>query len=225
MKQDIEKSGYITSDHLTLLKDNMKESSFHDIIVTDQNGNVISAVPTSMKNISNTENFQWHKQNDSEEMYIGHSQASSQAIFISIRLNDINGQFAGTVSIAISQKIIAGAHNDLNLEAGSTIVLLRQDGSYIFRVPEVNRDERVENFYRSHPAIAKVAAGDVAGTYEKLSEVDGVLRLGAFRLMKGYPLVILATKSRAAALQEFFVLKKNYQYMAMVISALILLIA
>ena len=223
MKQDIEKSGYISSDRLDLLGDNIKESSFHDIIVTDRDGNVISSAPTSMKNISNMENFQWHQQNDSEEMYIGHFQASSQAIFISIRVNDINRQFAGIVSAAISQKIIAGAYSDLNLEEGSTIVLLRQDGSYIFRFPEVNSDERVEKFYRSHPAIAKVAAGDIAGTYEKLSEVDGVLRLGAFRLMKGYPLVILATTSKAAALQEVLVLKKNYQYMAMVISALILL--
>lgn len=229
MKQDTEKFGYIPPDRLELLKDNLKGSSFDNIIVAGPEGNVIiSAAPNMpLGNISKLENFQWHLQNESKDMYIAHPRVNqilgNQSIIVSLRVNDIQGRFAGMVSIALSKKHLNSAYMDMNLEEGSNIVLLQQDGSYIFRVPEINNNERVEKYYRSHPVIAMAANGDSKGTFENLSEIDGIIRLGAFRVMTGYPFVILATTSKVSALEEVSILKENYQYVAMVFSALLLL--
>lgn len=112
MKMDMETLGYIPVEHQALLKLLSDSQNFDQVAVADAEGNLIfSAVPLQTKlNIASREHFQAQIKADTQKIYIAApwiSRATGKPnIFISRRVNDPQGNFAGIVSISLKQNFL-----------------------------------------------------------------------------------------------------------------------
>jgi PAS domain S-box-containing protein len=114
------------------------------------------------------------------------------------RLESPSGAFAGVIGargrIDYYQKFYA----DIELDAGSAIILMHQNGTLLARYPAVDSalgkriplfDDRLE-----------LAKSGKSGPSRNISPVDGIERFGALQLVQGYPLAVLVTRDVTAAL-------------------------
>lgn len=94
---------------------------------------------------------------------------------------------------------------------GNTVVLLRKDGLFLARVPGGFSDQQATTF-REHPVIQLVSQGSNAGVYESPGKADGVSRIGAYRALDNYPVVVMATVEKEEALEEVYDQRTLYRY-------------
>ena len=103
VKTEMETDGSLNTTYVGLLKDFLKPGMFNQITVADSRGNLVySAVPLMAPiNIYDREHFQTHLNANSGNMYISvpvvNRAAGVTSIFLSRRLNDVNGNFVGIV--------------------------------------------------------------------------------------------------------------------------------
>ena len=142
MKVDMEKYGYIESEHIPLLENLLKLPTINQVAVADKAGNLTySAVPLQAPlNISIREHFKAQIPGDTGRLYIAapwiNRATGTPSIFLSRRINDSQGNFAGIVAVGLEQDYLEKVFSDLGLGEGHSIVLLRRDGAFLSRVPD-----------------------------------------------------------------------------------------
>ena len=228
MKLDMEKYGYMESQHEELLKMYLALPAIDQIAVADAKGNLtFSAVPLEAPlNIAIREHFQ-AQVNQDRQLYIAAPWISratgKQSIYLSRRVNDHNGNFAGVVAIGLKQQHMSSVFDRLELGEGSTIVLLRRDGSFMARIPDTLSFDAMTNHFRTHITVERVARGEMSGNFETSTTIDGIIRFGAFRALPDYPLVVLATMPKARVLHEARQESSYYWFMALLFSVIVLI--
>lgn len=208
MKTHIETDGHIHKKYHDKLRSFKNLEIINQIAISDAQGNLVfSAVALSNPiNIAKREHFKAQLEDDSKGLYIAAPRISdangTPSIFLSRRINNASGNFAGVVSVGIDQRYLESIYNDLELGADNSIVLLRKDGSILARAPnDITIDNLIGRFHE-HIALNYIRRNVSTGIYETLAKSDNVVRLGAFRALSDYPLVVLVGVSKLSILKN-----------------------
>lgn len=216
MKAEIESDGTLDLSQVRLLRDFLNPGIFNQIAVADSRGNIVySALPLKAAvNIADMENFKAQEKANSEALYIAAPLANratgATSIFLSHRLNDAGGNFAGIVLIGLAPDYFSNVFGPLRMEADNSFVLLKIDGTFLTRIPGVESAEIVAA-YKSHPVIARLNQGVSSGILEWWGVADGVARVGAFRSLSNYPAVVLVGISKNAVFQKVTERRQDYR--------------
>jgi PAS domain S-box-containing protein len=114
------------------------------------------------------------------------------------RLETAEGAFAGAIGARGRIDYYQQFYRDIELEPGTAVVLLHQNGTMLARYPEADSllgkpialfSERLEAAKAGRPFPVR-----------NKSPVDGIERFGAMRLVQGYPLAVVVTREVRTAL-------------------------
>jgi len=165
------------------------------IKVVDAAGNVTIASqdhkgPTA--NYSDRDFFAVHRAESDLGLYISYPYRSrlengDPAIALSRRIANPDGSFGGIVFVPVSLSYFSDLFSGLPLGSHASITLSRPDGIIVTRMPFSSND------------IGRTMAGtelgarwatQSAGSYAKVSQIDGVSRLFVFRRIQALPLIV-----------------------------------
>jgi two-component system, NtrC family, sensor kinase len=172
--------------------------------ISDAAGNVLlsnrfSRVPGDL-NVSDRESFQYHK-GGGEDLYITGvllGKKTNEPFFDLTRARHSgDGTFAGTLQVSLHPNYLTDFYQEV---AGNdptlTLTLLRQDGSVIARWPGMQR--LGGKLAATSPMLQRMLDGVHEGDVSQRSSIDGVMRIGSFRKLPGYPVYAFAGYSQAS---------------------------
>ena len=226
VKAEIETDGILDPYHVKLIQDFLKPGIFNQIAVSDARGNLLySAVPlTKSINISDREHFRGHVTENSGKMLITAPiitrATGSESLFLSRRLNDAGGNFAGIVSVGISTDYFTKMLQQMQLGTFDSFVMLTTEGVLLARFPGES-SVGFRTAVRTHPVIARIAQGDSLGRYESRGTADGIVRIGAFRKLSDYPVVALVGIPKIEAFRVITERGASYRILAGLFSLLL----
>jgi len=228
MKTAIEANGTVDSVHLELLKTLRKKGIIDQIIVADAQGVLLFSAGTrplnGLNNISDREHFKNHKETDTGQVLIASPrivQATGvSTIFLSRRLNDANGNFAGIVSIGLSQDYFSNEFRQMDIGPEKSIVLMRTDGDFLARIPLLKADEQ-PSYFKHHIVLSYVNQGMSSGVYESPG-VENIPRLASFQVLPDYSALVMVAISKEIALSDVISRHRERLFGAQMFSFLIM---
>jgi PAS domain S-box-containing protein len=109
------------------------------------------------------------------------------------RIESASGEFSGTAAARGRIEYYEQFYRNVQLDPGTSISLMRQDGTLLARHP------RVEEAHGKHlPQFGELL--NHSGPIRSVSPVDGVERLGVLKLVPDYPLAVIVTRDVASVL-------------------------
>ena len=118
------------------------------------------------------------------------SRLTEENIFVFSKRIWRNGRFAGAIMISFGDALVQSFWSYLDLDAGSTVSLVRRDGLLMARYPSVS----VPLDLSAHPLIAQYLPQAEAGTYfSEASPVDGIARVVSYQAVPGTEILALAS--------------------------------
>ena len=172
--------------------------------IFDANGRVVyttQPVATAGIDYSDREYFRAHR--DGAEMYIGQMTRGrvDRIWFFSLskRLADGEGGFQGVLLASMRTEYFAGLYNRLGLGPGDNIAINRTDGAVIVRRLD-NWNGDIAPSSARHPIFTDYLPNAADGVFEAVSPIDHVERVGAYRRVEGWPLVVSAALDRDSVL-------------------------
>lgn len=224
MKTAVEAHGMVDPAHTELLKSFRNKGPVNQIAMADARGDLkFSAVPLPRPiNISDREHFRVHTREDAGKVFIASPRVTeataTASIFLSRRVNDAGGNFAGVVTIGLDPDYFTDEFRLLDIGPSRSIVLLRSDGTFLARVPQLDSDSHVE-YFRNHPVFSRINTGITSGVHEAPG-IDEP-RLGAFKVLSDFPVVVLVGVPKEAALAKEVARHKVYRSWATAFSSLL----
>lgn len=166
------------------------------LFIYDANGDWIvnskTNVPGGLNN-NDRAYFAYHRSHTDRDLFIGKPVLSKSdgfwVVTASLRINDARGEFAGVVLATLPVAYIAKFYQTFDLGQSGILTLATADGVLIARSPYdpniTGRDlSKSEIFSKFLPQ------GDV-GSYRFSSVIDGIIRLGSYRRVQDFPLIII----------------------------------
>jgi diguanylate cyclase (GGDEF)-like protein/PAS domain S-box-containing protein len=223
IKHDFEQHG--TLDLPRFIREGLvKGSGLVVLTIADAQGNVIArSQPSGPFNIADREFFQLHAERDTglldiSKPVVGRASGLS-IILLSRRMNHPDGSFAGIVTLAVTPEYFMAYHEDADLGKEGSLGLLGLDGT--FRARHVG-GEATSAPDGSGPRLVARTEANVTGSYETRSDVDGGMRIVAYRKLADYPFIVTASQTTNEALDDFYRHRSNYLIIAAVATAVIL---
>ena len=227
IKIEWENSGTISPNSQRFLDETRNVGLINRISVTDRSGNIVySAIklPRAV-NIAQYEHFKTHRDEDLGKVGVDVAATTdtegSPTLFISRRLNQENGVFAGIVSVGIRQDYLLKVFRDMDLGEENSLSLLHTNGNILARIPGTYDKEAFATVFKNHPSLPRVESGIAMGEYE-VPGADGISRFGSFRQLSGYPVIALATTKQEAAFRDVIYRQHLYHNVAMLFSFIII---
>jgi diguanylate cyclase (GGDEF)-like protein len=119
-------------------------------------------------------------------------------IYLARRITGADGEFLGLVLGAIRLSYFEDLYRAISAGSGSSIGIERMDGVILARVPPA--DAVGKTFYSAEHLLR----GNISRTSQEISLVDGQMRLKAAHRLTNYPVFALATKTKEAALANWW---------------------
>lgn len=123
------------------------------------------------------------------------------ALPVSRRLEDREGRFTGVAVVGLDATYFEQVYRQAKLGALATIGILQTDGRALVLYPldpdAPGRSYKREALFRDHLPASP------SGTFEAVSEADGIDRIWAYRTFDEYPLVVMASLAKAEAFTEW----------------------
>jgi diguanylate cyclase (GGDEF)-like protein/PAS domain S-box-containing protein len=168
------------------------------LFIYDVNGNwLASSDPVTPRQLNNgfREYFQYHRSHADRDLHIGapvRSRSSDRwVITLTRRVDDAAGNFAGVVCATILVNRLQAFYDSFDNGPGGVIALTTASGIVIARSPS---DRRSTDSKLSGSFIVKESrALAPMGGLDYVSPIDGVKRVGSFRRVDGYPLVLIVS--------------------------------
>ncbi len=145
--------------------------------------------------------------------------ARNTTTVIGHRINGPNGIFLGVMARRIDPVHYERFFASVALGSGSAISMFHTDGTMLARYPHA--DSIVGRNFRNAPLLTKVLAEGGRQTLRVKSPVDGADRLGAAAALSRFPIVVVATTTFAAALDDWQA-QTRFTVAAAVLSALVI---
>ena len=118
------------------------------------------------------------------------SRLTGENIFVFSKRITRNGEFAGAIMVSFGDALMQTFWSYLDLDAGSTVSLVRRDGMLMARYPSVSEALDLSG----HPLITQHLVQAEAGTYfSEASPVDGISRVVSYRTVPGTEILALAS--------------------------------
>ncbi len=188
------------------------------IALSDPAGNLLfTAAPLNGTiNIKNREHFHAQRDADKAGLYVAlpviAQTTGRNAIFLSRRLDDGRGGFAGVVSIGLDPDYFSRFFRQMALGSGSSIFVMRKDGPVLASTTQQNI--LLDTNVHQHDIFARVKSGERAGVFEAPGLFSSATNLGAFRALDGFPLVVAVSVLKDVALGDVYTKRAAYNFAA-----------
>lgn len=223
MKRELEGQGYLNREQRELLMSFHQRGMINQIAAADANGDLFfSALPlTRQTNIADREGYLAHRKSNTGGLFIsGPVSTSKGSIFLSRRVNDATGGFAGIVAVGVTPNYLTALFRQVDLGPNNEIVLLRSDGTLLACYPENNAASTPA--FRYPVAFAHMNQGVASGSFESV-EPGETPQIGAFQTLEDYPATILVSLSKETALADIKARHNTYKYWITTFSLLLML--
>ena len=168
----------------------------HGLFLYDAKGDWLASslpsMPASLNN-SDREYFRYHRDHPDRSVYVGrpvHSKSDGSWILtVSRRVDDSEGRFTGIVLATISIDYLNAFYAKFDVGAQGSVTLATAEGLIVARknvaLPEIGMDLSQGQLFREFIPQSS------AGSFKYMPVSAGVERLGSFRRVDGYPLIIV----------------------------------
>ena len=176
------------------------------IWIQDADGNGIlgsSAFPTPDANVSERSYFKAHR--DGERFVIDTAikgATTGKTVFtISRRLDAEDGSFRGVVLTALYVDYFTQLYEAASLGPGATVAMYQPNGGVIVRYPDMHRylgkSASTSRIFRDRvPRVSQ-------DTFTNISVLDGIERLLSYRVVKEFPVVVIASVTTTSIREEW----------------------
>ncbi|MDP1865470.1 MAG: PAS-domain containing protein [Bradyrhizobium sp.] len=120
----------------------------------------------------------------------------------SLRLNNDDGTFAGVLTAPLDQSYFIKIYRSIDLGTDGSILLMHTNGQVLAREPGI--DGIIGKSFAGGPLLTTHLPKADAGSYETTSVIDGKPRLASYKAIRGLPLVLLVSYTRADALRPWY---------------------
>lgn len=214
MKTEFDNQHSLRPETLALIKTIQTGNVINQIAIADAEGNLVySAAPLEKPiKIANREHFQAQKNSDSAGLYISLpvviQNTGKPSIFLSRRLSDSNGNFAGIASVGINPEYFSRFFEQMELGQGSSILITRKDGAVLAWASRqsILLDLGIHN----HEIFQDIKRGLYAGAFESPGFFSSVPNLGAYRVLDEYSLVVVVSTIKEAMLRDVYARRLTY---------------
>ena len=173
--------------------------------------------------ISDMAHFAAQRDGSNEGLYISppYRAAAGDKWFTaaSRRLSGPDGSFAGIVTAPMDQSYFTKIFRSIDLGNGGSITLLHREGRILAREPE--KLDAIGKSFADGPLFMDYLPRSDAGSYELTSPVDGVARVGAYKVVPGLPLVLIVTYARGEVLASWY---RHLYTFGLLVSAIVVVI-
>jgi diguanylate cyclase (GGDEF)-like protein len=187
--------------HRLLFDRSVSATMLASLLALDEAGNAFADSTTpvlqNQSNYGDRDYFHIHKSNPDVGLYLSHPyksrrRAGEYSVALSRRLSAPDGRFAGVVVSGISLSTVQKLFGGVNLGRQGVLGLYRDDGVLLTRQPF---DETlVGRAFGDSPNIQR-ALRERSGSFEAVSQIDGVRRLVTFERLEGFPLLLIVSRS------------------------------
>jgi len=184
------------------------------ITITNEYGQpIIATNPFSLKaNVADRAYFQFHQHDTQKSAHIDSAIRSRSygtwVITISRRYNHSDGTFAGIVLASITMAYFQSFYDSFDIKEGGSAGLLLDDGTLLARRPY---KESLIGINLLNKIDLKNSIKSInSGTLQKVSPLDNVNRIYAYRHVNDYPLIAFAALSEKAVLAEWTANTRRY---------------
>ena len=144
---------------------------------------------------------------DLDQVYIGEPipgrLSDKQVIVLSRRINEPNGGFGGTVTIAFDPQFLSGFFSDLKIGPHGSFAILRRDTIVLDMIRSAGHDQAAIGKNLAMGPLLPALARAPAGEYKTVSQLDGVTRIYSYRTNPDYPVVVVAGVSETDIMTGF----------------------
>ncbi len=184
--------------------------ALHGLFVIDAAGRrIASALPPVFAATSYGDRayFQWHRSHADRDAHLGSPVRSktdgSWIITVSRRVDDRDGRFAGIVLGTIAVDYLQRFYGTFDVGRQGVIALDGGDGIVIARAGAGRGGSATGASVAGGPVFRRLLPRADAGIFRTVSPIDGVVRLGSYRRVEGYPLVIIVAHSLEEVLADW----------------------
>ena len=179
------------------------------MVVLDAAGDAVhdaGAFPARRFNASESDFFNVHRDRDDLGLYIGtpvrNRLTGKWMITLSRRVNEADGSFKGVVVAVLDPGYFQDFYGSMDIGAAGNISLFLSDGSLLVREPV---DEGyIGHNYRNNELFTKQLAQATQGSYEGVSEFDGMSRIIGYKQVFGLPLVVTVGLAKDEVLAQWW---------------------
>lgn len=183
--------------------------AIHGLFLYDARGDwLVNSLPASPKGVNNADRpyFRYHRDHADRGVHVGPPVRSrsdgSWIITVSYRIDDADGRFAGVVLATISVEFFQQFFDSFDVGAQGIVTLNHMDGIILARAPFSEANIGLD--ISQGPLFRQLLPKAPVGTYNDVSSVDGIRRLGSYRRVADYPLVVLVSRSWSDLLGDWY---------------------
>jgi diguanylate cyclase (GGDEF)-like protein len=196
------------------------------IATTDKTGLLTGSnlgMPPTPTDLSDREHFRVHAESSRDELFISKPVlgrvSGKWSIQLSRRLNAADGSFAGVVILSIDPSYLASFYESIDISKDGMVFLVGLDG--IVRARVAGGDQTIGQSLATSTLFTRLSKSN-SGSFLAGGQMDGIARLASYRLVKGYPLVVVVGLSRAEVFANVEYRRMLYFLMAGFVSILVL---
>ena len=173
--------------------------------------------------LSDRQHFKVHKETGTDALHISEPVLGRVSKLWTIQftrpIRDRQQRFAGVMVLSVPPPALERVYNDIELDAGARIVLVRSDGRIL---AHSQLGKAAEVSLADSPALGPDAAP--AGEYRRAARTDGIERLYRYQKVPGYPLTVFVGQSVESVLAPIRVRRATYLAAGALATALLLAI-
>ncbi|MEI7818294.1 MAG: ATP-binding protein, partial [Desulfuromonadales bacterium] len=172
------------------------------ITITNKQGIMVfntKGLPDIPIDLSDREYFQLHKNEQVDRLgiskpFIGRI-SNKWGLPFTRKIVDRTGSFAGIIAIAIDPDYFSNFYKKIDIGEGGAVTLVGLDGVIRARAARIITAKEPKGLTLPPDRPFFNPAKPAAGIYTVPSGVDGITRIGAYRRLQDYPLVVLVLQS------------------------------
>ena len=202
------------------------------VSTTDKNGIMTfntKELPAVPLDLSDREHFRVHLNGQEDRLYISKPVigrvSKKWSIQFTRKMLDSAGSFSGVIVLSIDPDYFSNFYKNMDIGASGAISLVGMDGVIRARASKIKTgiDPRGQALPKNRPYLDPTSPA--AGIFKVPSAVDGIIRVGAYRRLQDYPLVVNVLQAEDEILTGPNARRMQAYYAGLFLSVLILLVS
>ncbi len=180
------------------------------VSIINRDGKLIfnsKGLPSTPVDHSDREHFRVHQSGNVDKLFISKPVIGRTSKKLSIqftrRILDKSGEFAGVIVLSVNPEYFSDFYQRIEIGPKGAVTLIGMDRIIRARASKLKlkQDPIGTEVPKDRPFLDP--AKPAAATYRAPSSIDGVIRIGAYRRLQNYPLVVLVLLSEDDVLVNF----------------------
>ncbi len=216
-------------EHLQQMSDyEVADKLLLQVSIINRDGKLVfnsKGLPSTPIDLSDREHFRVHQSGNVDKLFISKPvigrASQKRTIQFTRRILDKSGAFAGVIVISVNPEYFSDFYQRIDIGPKGAITLVGMDRVMRARASKLklNQDPIGTEVPKDRPFLDP--AKPAAATYRAPSAIDSVIRIGAYRRLPDYPLVVLVLLSEDDVLANFNNHAKKITVVALLFSLVI----